>query len=160
MLTPKGPQAFMLKRRKNVSQYLEFYRRNDSTRIQLLSQRNKYHGREARPLESVLTTWWISFESIKTENPRAAELLSIMSFLDRQGIPDSLITLDDDDSFAFDDAIGLLCAFSLISRDPSGNASEMHRLGTPHQSLFLSFDPLLDFKTYLNTRYVQEKGQC
>ena len=85
MLNPRFTQAFMLKRRKNVSQYLESYRRNDSTRIQLLSQKTKYHGREARPLESVLTTWWISFDSIKTENPRAAELLSIMSFLDRQG---------------------------------------------------------------------------
>ena len=160
MLTATFLQAFMLKRRKTVSQYLEFYRRNDSTRIQLLRQRNRYHGREARPLESVLTTWWISFESIKNENPRAAELLSIMSFLDRQGIPDSLITLDDDDPFAFDDAIGLLCAFSLISRDPSGNASEMHRLGTTRQSIFLSFDLLLDFRTYLNTRYLHKKGQC
>ena len=150
MLTPKFTQAFMLKRRKNVSQYLESYRRNDSTRIQLLGQKTKYHGREARPLESVLTTWWISFESIKTENPRAAELLSIMSFLDRQGIPDSLVTLDDEDPFVFDDAIGLLCAFSLISRDPSGNASNMHRLGRPHHSLFLAPEPLLDFKTCLD----------
>ena len=148
--------AFMLKRQKNVSQYLESYRRNDSTRIQLLSQKTKYHGREARPLESVLTTWWISFESIKTENPRAAELLSIMSFLDRQGIPDNLITLDDEDSFAFDDAIGLLCAFSLISRDPSGNASKMHRLGRPHQSLFLSPGPLLVFMACLNARCLCE----
>ena len=82
-----------------------------------------------------------------------------MSFLDRQGIPDSLITLDGEDSFAFDDAIGLLCAFSLISRDPSGNASEMHRLGRPHQSLLLSFEPLLDLKAYLKTRWLSEKGQ-
>lgn len=38
--------AFMLKRRKRISHYLEAYRQSHSTRIQLLGQRSKYHGRE------------------------------------------------------------------------------------------------------------------
>ena len=38
--------AFMLKRRKHISQYLESYRQSHATRIQLLGQRSKYHGRE------------------------------------------------------------------------------------------------------------------
>lgn len=120
--------AYMLKRRKRIAQYLESYRQSDSTRIQLLAQKSKYHGREARPLESVLTTWYISFNSIQSENPRAAELLSIMGFLDRQGIPVSLLIMDNENSFDFHEAIGLLEAFSLITRSSSGDASSLHRL--------------------------------
>ena len=120
--------ACMIRRRKNVRQYLDSYRHSDSTRIRLLGQRFMYHGREARPLESVVTTWWISFNYIKSENPRAAGLLSIMSFLDRQGIPDSLLIEDGEDSFEFEEAVGLLDAFSLVTRNATDDASNMHRL--------------------------------
>lgn len=51
-----------------------------------------------------------------------------MSYLDRQGIPDSLLTMDSEDSYTFDEAVGLLDAFSLITRSSSGNASNIHRL--------------------------------
>ena len=50
-----------------------------------------------------------------------------MSFMDRQGVPDSLLILDDEDSFVFDEAIGLLNAFSLINRG-SSDTSNIHRL--------------------------------
>ena len=120
--------AFMVKRRKSIRQYLDDYKRNDSTRLKLLSQKSLYHGREARPLESVTTTWKISFESIKTENPRAANLLSVMSFLDRQSIPDSLLIIDDEEAIDFEDAVEILNAFSLISRNERNDSSDMHRL--------------------------------
>lgn len=120
--------AFMIKRRKNIRQYLESYRQNDSTRIKMLGQKSMYHGREGRPLESVVHTWWLSFNYIKSENTRAAELLSMMSFLDRQSIPDILMIDTDEDTFDFDEAIGLLDSFSLIARTSSGDTSNMHRL--------------------------------
>jgi len=120
--------GFMIKRRKNIRQYLESYRQSDSTRIRLLGQRFLHHGREQRPLESVATTFWISFNFIKSDTPRAARLLSIMSILDRQGIPDSLVLEDDEVSFDFDEAVGILDSFSLITRNPTGDASSMHRL--------------------------------
>ena len=120
--------AFMLKRRKSISQYLNEYKRSDSTKLRLLSQKSLYHGREARSLESVISTFMISFQSIKSENRRAAGLLSIMSFLDRQSIPDSLLLLDGEEAFDFEDAVELLNAFSLIARNEGNDASNMHRL--------------------------------
>lgn len=120
--------AFMIKRRKNIRQYLESYRQSDSTRMRLLGQRFLHHGREQRPLESVATTFWISFNFIKSDAPRAAKLLSIMSFLDRQGIPDNLVLEDDEGSYDFDEAVSVLDSFSLITRNPTGDASNMHRL--------------------------------
>ena len=109
--------AFMAKRHKSVAEYVKLYRDNESTRIRLLGQRFNYHGREARPLESVVTTWWVSFDCIKTENPRAANILSMMSFMDQQAIPFSLLTADEEDTFDFDEAMGLLKEFSLVTLD-------------------------------------------
>ena len=122
--------AFMAKRRKSVAEYVKLYRDSESTRIRLLGQRFNYHGREARPLESVVTTWWVSFNYIKTENPRAAEILSMMSFMDEQGIPFSLLTADEEDAFDFEEAIGLLEAFSLVTLDTHRYACNVHRLVT------------------------------
>ena len=45
--------------------------------------------REAR--NSIIITWQISFDHIHRTRPSAADLLSLMSFFDRQGIPKSLV---------------------------------------------------------------------
>lgn len=130
--------AFMAKRRKSVAEYIKHYRGSESTRIRLLGQRFNYHGREARPLESVVTTWWISFNYIKTESPRAAELLSMMSFLDRQGIPFSLLIADEENEFDFEEAMGLLEAFSLVTLDTHRCECNVHGLVTVAVRAWLS----------------------
>ena len=130
--------AFMAKRHKSVAEYVKLYRDNESTRIRLLGQRFNYHGREARPLESVVTTWWVSFDCIKTENPRAANILSMMSFMDQQAIPFSLLTADEEDTFDFDEAMGLLEAFSLVTLDTHRYACNVHRLVTVAVQAWLS----------------------
>ena len=80
--------------RFSVQQYLETFRSNDKKKINLLN----YDGGELRELRrdweaknSVMTTWQISFEHIKAIRPSAADLLSLMSFFDRQGIPERLL---------------------------------------------------------------------
>ena len=130
--------AFMAKRRKSVAEYVKLYRDSESTRIRLLGQRFNYHGREARPLESVVTTWWVSFNYIKTENPRAAEILSMMSFMDQQGIPFSLLIADEEDTFDYEEAMGLLEAFSLVTLDTHRYACNVHRLVTVAVQAWLS----------------------
>lgn len=130
--------AFMAKRHKSVAEYVKLYRGSESTRIRLLGQRFNYHGREARPLESVVTTWWVSFNYIKTENPRSAEMLSMMSFMDQQGIPFSLLIVDEEDTFAFEEAIGLLEAFSLVTLDTNRYSCNVHRLVTVAVQAWLS----------------------
>ena len=120
--------AFMTKRHKKISEYIKLYRQDEATKFRLLGQRFKSHGRDNRPQESVTTTWWISFNHIRTENERAADLLSIMSFLDRQDIPLSLLRLPQEDAFDFDEAVGVLEAFSLITLSATDTACNIHRL--------------------------------
>lgn len=122
--------AYMAKRNRSVTEYMKTYRESDSTRLSLLEQRFSSHGREARPLESVVTTWWISFNHIKSENPRAAELLSMMSFMDNQNVPFTLLTRDNEQIFDFEEAMGLLEAFSLVQIDTRRSACNVHRLVT------------------------------
>ena len=106
--------AFMIKRRKGVAEYLILIR-DESTRSQILSRKGHHHGRAERSSESVVSTWWVTFRSIKRENPRAAELLAMMSLLDRHAIPVSMLQNPDEGIFGFEEAIGLLEDFSLIT---------------------------------------------
>ena len=106
--------AFMTKRRKTVADYLHLLE-DDSTKSQLLSQKGYHHGRADRSSESIASTWWVTFQSMKRENARAGELLTMMCLLDRQEIPLAILQDPDENDFNFDEAIGLLEAFSLIN---------------------------------------------
>lgn len=146
--------AFMLKRNRSISDYLTIYQRSEETRIKLLGQRFNYHGREARPLESVVTTWWISFHSIKMENSRAADLLSIMSYMDYQAIPFSLLIGDAEDKFVFEEAMGLLEAFSLVTLDMDTFECQVHRLVTLATQAWLAQFEEESHKSALEALYI------
>ncbi|KAG7007031.1 hypothetical protein G7Y79_00012g033670 [Physcia stellaris] len=120
--------AFMSKRHKSAGQYLDLFRGSDSAKAQLLAHEFVDHGREARSRESVAKTWMISFAHISEVNPRAAEMLSLMSCYDQQSIPQLLLRYDNEDGLQFDDAVGLLLAFSLIRVASTGTTYSMHRL--------------------------------
>lgn len=53
-----------------------------------------------------------------------------MSFLDNQGIPFSLLIADNEDTFDFEEAMGLIEAFSLVTIDIQRYACNVHRLVT------------------------------
>ncbi|KAL8686618.1 MAG: hypothetical protein Q9218_006983 [Villophora microphyllina] len=109
--------AFMVKRRKAVTEYIRLLQ-NESTKSRVLDHRTLHHGREDRSSESVTSTWWVTFQHLEQENPRSTELLMMMSLLDRQQIPLGMIQDPDEVMFDFEDAVGLLEAFSLIDTYP------------------------------------------
>ena len=120
--------AFMSKRHKSAGQYLSLFRGSDSAKAKLLAHEFVDHGREARSRESVAKTWMISFAHVSEINPRAAEMLSLMSCYDQQSIPPSLFRNQNEDEFDFVEAVELLRAFSLIRVAGSGTTYSMHRL--------------------------------
>ena len=77
---------------------------------------------------SVLLTWHISFDQIRVENRPAADLLSLMSVFDRQGIPRYLLQGEDEDKLDFERRLGPLDEFSLIAFEDGGESFQMHRL--------------------------------
>ena len=134
--------AYMIKRRKRVAEYLQLIQ-DDSTRSQVLSQKGYAHGRAERSSESIVSTWWVTFRSIKRENARAAELLAMMSLLDRHEIPVSIMQESDEGIFGFEEAIGLLEDFSLITTFSSVESCQERSLELLKQMTYDTRKPLV-----------------
>lgn len=77
--------------RCSVSQYLEKLRKSDRQATKLLEHEGLHTDRDWEAKNSVLLTWQISFDHIQRVRQSAADLLSLMSFFDWQGIPEDLL---------------------------------------------------------------------
>jgi hypothetical protein len=82
--------------RYSVRQYLQDFRRSDRKRTSLLNCDGEQLRRDREAVNSIITTWQISFDHIREIRPSAADLLSLMSFFDRQGIPEALLRSRDE----------------------------------------------------------------
>ncbi|KAL8740320.1 MAG: hypothetical protein Q9190_006965 [Brigantiaea leucoxantha] len=77
--------------RCSVRQYLDDFRKSDSKKTSLLNYKGGQLRRDWQAKNSIIITWQISFEYMRSKWPSAADLLSLMSFFDRQGIPEFLV---------------------------------------------------------------------
>ncbi len=77
--------------RCSVQQYLENFRKSDRKKTSLLNYEGGQLRRDWQAQNSIIITWQISFEHIHWTWPSAADLLSLMSFFDRQVIPEALV---------------------------------------------------------------------
>lgn len=134
--------------RLSTQQYLEALNsggEGSSHPLSTYEEPNIRRGKEAR--NAIFSTWQLSFDHISKTRHSAANLLSLMSFFDRQGIPDFVLegyttgsTFDDSEKEAnagppscqdkqiFEDDILVLRNYSLISLAADGTSFEMHRL--------------------------------
>ncbi|KAI8930738.1 hypothetical protein NX059_012346 [Plenodomus lindquistii] len=151
--------AYILQRgpRCSVAKYLDEYRKSERKRASLLNYDEERLRRDWEAKNSIIVTWQISFEYIQETRPSAAGLLSLMSFFDRQGIPEGLLrprterqeaetnqtgkAEDNRDSISeddvsqssagddqFEDDIVALRNFCFVSVNTSGTSFEMHAL--------------------------------
>ena len=111
-----------------IEEYLEAFRANDSEIQDLLSEDPLDHRRDFESQSSVIRTWKVSFDQIRKQKPRAAEILSLMAFLDPQGIPKTLLRRDKERGVEFIIVFGTLQAFSLVITENGGASFEIHRL--------------------------------
>ncbi|MCJ1240785.1 hypothetical protein MMC14_008789 [Varicellaria rhodocarpa] len=111
------------KTRMTITKYLKYAQQNEEL---LLADTGDLRRDPSIP-NSALITWRISFDKIKKSFPPAAELLSLMSVLDRQGIPEFFLCKDDN-RLAFEDALTPLNDFALITSEADGECFGMHRL--------------------------------
>jgi tetratricopeptide (TPR) repeat protein len=132
--------AYIRKRapRCSVRQYLEEYQQSDSRKTSLLRHEAGHLHRDEAASNAILLTWQISFDHIRRSRQSAADLLSLMSFFDRQGIQDAL--LRDTSSAAnalvsdvaandrFEDDVVTLRDYSFITVTKDAKTFEMHSL--------------------------------
>ncbi|MCJ1270175.1 hypothetical protein MMC22_010071 [Lobaria immixta] len=122
-ITQASAYISVRKTRMTIAKYLTYARQNEEI---LLADTGDLRRDPSVP-NSVLVTWRISFDQIKKSFPPAAELLSLMSVLDRQGIPGFLLCKDDN-LLALEDALAPLNDFALIASEADGECFGMHRL--------------------------------
>ena len=85
--------AYILRRapRCSVAEYLREFGRSDGEKTSLLNHEAGNLRRDREAKNSIIITWQISFDHLRQRQASAADLLSLMSFFDRQGIPETLL---------------------------------------------------------------------
>jgi tetratricopeptide (TPR) repeat protein len=77
--------------RYNVRKYIEEFQKNERRKTSLLNYEAGHLRRDQEAKNSIVITWQISFDEIRDKCPSSADLLSLMSFFDRQGIPEEVL---------------------------------------------------------------------
>ncbi|KAF6780635.1 Kinesin light chain 5, partial [Colletotrichum musicola] len=141
--------AYINKRspRVTVQSYLSEFQRSEKKKGSLLRSDRGDLRRYDGLSNSVVVTWQVTFEQIKREKPRAANLLSLMSYFSAQNIPEYMLhdynssfmdvqknsdDNDDDDETSedsdFEDDLDVLRGYSLITMTATPGFCEMHSL--------------------------------
>ncbi|KAH6976828.1 P-loop containing nucleoside triphosphate hydrolase protein [Ilyonectria destructans] len=113
--------------RISVKTYLDAFRESDKKKGSLLNSDAGDLRRDETVSNSVVTTWQVTLEQIRRERPSAANLLSLMSFFNPQGIPEFVLhhykgdltenadgVKDDEDNDEFEDDLDVLRGYSLV----------------------------------------------
>ena len=77
--------------RCSIRKYIDKLRKSDKSKKSILDEDAGELRRDREARNSIFLTWQISFEYIHNIRQSAAELLSLMSFCDRQAIPEALV---------------------------------------------------------------------
>ncbi|KAF2188819.1 hypothetical protein K469DRAFT_702535 [Zopfia rhizophila CBS 207.26] len=131
--------AFINRRsRMTALGYLDEFRKNEKKKESLLNWDFGDLRRDLSASNSVVTTWQMSFERIRQERPSAADLLSLMSLFNPQGIPESVLRRygekavgtynRDEPNDKFNEDFDTLQAYSLIAVTADNDVCEMHAL--------------------------------
>ncbi|KAK1839854.1 Kinesin light chain 5, partial [Colletotrichum chrysophilum] len=129
--------------RVTVESYLDEFQKSENRKGTLLRSDRGDICRYDGVSNSVVVTWQVTFEQIKREQPRAANLLSLMSYFHAQNIPEYMLhdynsgdihseegsdehggTSDVD----FEDDLDVLRGYSLVTMTATPDLLEMHSL--------------------------------
>ncbi|KAK1984988.1 hypothetical protein LZ30DRAFT_709881 [Colletotrichum cereale] len=128
--------AFIHENGISVKTYIQLLDKSDSNLVALLSEPFEAIGRDSATPHALTATWIISFNQIQQQSVLASEILSMVSLLDRQAIPQEFIARYcgthsnlalQTDVAAVIKALGTLKAFSFISEAQNGTI-DTHRL--------------------------------
>ncbi|KAL8907102.1 MAG: hypothetical protein Q9207_001593 [Kuettlingeria erythrocarpa] len=120
--------AYMTENYMDVAEYISLLDAGGDEMEALLSESFSDARRGEAADNSVLRTWKLSFDQITSRFRRAADMLSLMSMFDRQGVSDELLRKDGEPRHVFITAVATLQNFSLIGKCTDGKSYYMHRL--------------------------------
>ena len=120
--------AYITENNVSVEKYLSILQDGGGEVLELLGESLSDDRRIRSESNSVIKTWKLSFESISKQDPRAADILSLMAMFDRQGIPAFLLIRDNESAMAFIKSMATLNNFSLVAKARDEEIYSMHPL--------------------------------
>ena len=116
--------AFIEENGSSIADYTHALRGKDaSVAEEYLQEELDDSRRDEESVNSVFRTLEVSYDQIKQQKPRAADLLSLLAMLDRQSIPKSLLKMPEVTT-----SLGVLQSFNLITTRTSSQTFQLHRL--------------------------------
>ena len=112
----------------SVNGYCEKFHESSDMQQRLLDKASYDLRRDPDIPNAVITTWRISFEHIRSRNPFAAEVLSLLGVLDRQHIPRYILNSLKPDQLEVDEALSQLIAHCLVKSEINREFLEIHPL--------------------------------
>ncbi|MCJ1263724.1 hypothetical protein MMC22_003594 [Lobaria immixta] len=120
--------AYITENNISVGEYLSILQEKGAEVLDLLNESLSDDRRSNPESNSVIKTWKLSFDCITKQDPRAAEILSLMAMFDLQGIPATFLRHDDESRLVFMRSISTLHSFSLVAKATDGETYSMHRI--------------------------------
>lgn len=118
----------------SISKYTSLLQNKDEV-IELLSENFEDHGRYPEAKNPIATTWIISFDQIRSQDPLAARILSFISCILRGNIPASLLPHGNSE-VERTKAIGTLTAYAFITKRE--NQQQKHESYDTHRLVHLA----------------------
>lgn len=119
--------AYLNENKISVFKYLHLLRSTEQDMASLLSREFHDRTRYKDSTNALATTWLVSFNQIRKKDPIAAEVLSLISFLEPRGIPKSILPPTEPEE-KLEYAIGTLRAYDFVTRRENEDIYDMHRL--------------------------------
>ncbi|GAB7335948.1 hypothetical protein MBLNU13_g08192t2 [Cladosporium sp. NU13] len=124
-LTQAAAYIYQNDGRCSIEQYLGKIQECDISGSSVLDINARDLRRDREANNSIMLTWQISFNQIREVRPSASDLLSLMSFFDRQAIPEALLHRRDSGQAESEEE------GSTVDSDNSEGGSEDARTGNP-----------------------------
>ena len=118
--------AFIEENPITISEYLEAIENDDAE--EFLEEELHDTRRDQDSFNSIFRTWKLSFDQLQIQKPSAADLLLLLSMLDRQSIPKFLLKGTDEFRRELTTALGTLQSFSLLILRANKASFQLHRL--------------------------------
>jgi tetratricopeptide (TPR) repeat protein len=115
--------SYMTRYNVSVGEYLKYF--NSVHETQSVLKFEHTDSTRNRGWESLFKTWSLSFAQL---SPYAIEVLTLMSFLQPDSIPTSLLSQQFVDKLQLDQALSELRKLSLVASDNEGKSYTIHRL--------------------------------
>ncbi|CAJ0544308.1 Ff.00g035520.m01.CDS01 [Fusarium sp. VM40] len=120
--------AYMNTNQTSIKDYLKLFEHTDrKNTMELLEHGQDDETYYDKSQSAVATTWTVSFNRIRSSNPKAADILSFMSTIEPKAIPRSLLPVPETEQ-QLEQAIGTLLGYGFLTRRGQEAIYDIHRL--------------------------------